>query len=69
LARAVCAFLTGACPNRNEVNRDVNINGLLLFVFAFVAGYLVALCQERIALRRERKESDISTRSSREFQI
>jgi hypothetical protein len=54
------AFLIGARPDRNEVNNDVTIDGLLLFLFAFVAGYLVALLRERNALQRERnaKQSD-----------
>jgi hypothetical protein len=48
-----CAFLIGVRPDRNEVNFDVTIKGLLLFLLAFVAGYFVALFRERIVLRRE----------------
>jgi hypothetical protein len=43
-----------------EVNSNVTIEGLMFFLFAFVAGYLVALLRERNAPQRERnaKQSD-----------
>lgn len=33
---------------------EVTIKSMLLVVFTFIAGYLVALLRERIALRRQR---------------
>ena len=59
-----CSQASGARPDRNEVNNDVTIKGLLLFLFAFVAGYLVALLREHITLRRERNSERSYQRST-----